>query len=352
MELKKELLKEKLQNDQTIENFLPRKLTPEWVSQNFPGLLSNCDPELVEKILTEHIWSFIDRGGKRTRPTFFLWMVDAIGGSVEKLRDFSTIFELIHMGSLMIDDIQDDGEMRRGEPCLHKKIGINNTINVGNFLYFWPLLILQKKRDEFKPETLLKAHEICIQEMTNALLAQGIDIGQENVSEKEYLEVCAKTSFMLIMAAKMAVVLSEGNEDLLEAVSNFAEALGVAYQIRDDILGLTFTQKNEQNQQQDQIFDNDIKEGKMTLIVIYTLEKATPIERQRLMEILESHTSDIKKIKEALQIIDKYESRERAGKKAEELVSKAWNELDRHLPETVAKDKLYAFMGYILRRKT
>ncbi len=353
MELKKELLKGKKQSDQIIESLLPREINKEWVSQTFTGPLSDCNPKLVEEILTKHVWDLVDRGGKRIRPTFFLWVVKAIGGDIEKLKYFSPIFEFVHTGTLIIDDIQDKGEFRRGKPCLHKKIGVDNAINVGNFLYFWPLSILDKKRGEFEPQVLLDAYQICIQEMTNALLAQSIDTNQKSSNEKEYLELCTKTSFMLTMAAKMAVVLSGGSKDLLRVISKFTEAMGTAYQIQDDILGLTFTQKQgKQNKQQDDVFDHDIKEGKMSLIIIYTLEKATPEEQRRLIRILNKHTDDIEEIKEALQIIDKYESKERAEKKAEQLVSEAWSTLEGFLPESTAKDKLYALMKYITKRKT
>ena len=95
----------------------------------------------------------------------------------------------------------------------------------------------------------------------------------------------------------------------------------------------------------------DITEGKRSLLVIHSLDKAKPKDRQRLMKILNMHTTDQKIRKEAISIIRKYGSIEYAKKYAHNLVKESWNEIDGSLPPSNAKEKLKAFASYLVERE-
>jgi len=341
--------------DGMIEKYLPKKVTKKWLNFTFGKPRYIFSKKAVEESLIKPIWNFISRGGKRWRPILFLLVTEAVGGNIEKVKDFLIIPELAHEGSLICDDLEDQSELRRGKPCLHRIFGEDIALNAGNFLYFLPLLALIKNRKKFKPEILVKAYETYIQEMINIHLGQGTDIfwhkGKvKKINEKEYLQMCAfKTGCLSRMAAKLAVVLLKGDEKLAKVVGRVAETVGVAFQIQDDILDISLAGK--EREKFGKSFGNDIKEGKRTLMVINTLKKATKKDKKRLIEILNKHTDDLEERKEAIEIIKKYDSIEYAKKVAKKIMREAWEEADRVLDLSPAKKRLKEFVNYLIERQ-
>jgi len=341
--------------DGMIEKYLPKKVTKKWLNFTFGKPRYIFSKKAVEESLIKPIWNFISRGGKRWRPILFLLVTEAVGGNIEKVKDFLIIPELAHEGSLICDDLEDQSELRRGKPCLHRIFGEDIALNAGNFLYFLPLLALIKNRKKFKPEILVKAYETYIQEMINIHLGQGTDIfwhkGKvKKIDEKEYLQMCAfKTGCLSRMAAKLAVVLLKGDEKLAKVVGRVAETVGVAFQIQDDILDISLAGK--EREKFGKSFGNDIKEGKRTLMVINTLKKATKKDKKRLIEILNKHTDDLEERKEAIEIIKKYDSIEYAKKVAKKIMREAWEEADRVLDLSPAKKRLKEFVNYLIERQ-
>ena len=342
--------------DRMIEKYLPKKVSNKWLDFSFGKPRYIFSKKAAEESLIKPIWNFLGRGGKRWRPVLFLLITEAIGGDIKKVKDFVVIPELVHNGTIIIDDIEDQGELRRGKPCLHKIFGEDIAINAGNFIYFLPLLALAKTKNKFTPEVLVRAYETYIQEMINISLGQGTDIywhkgKAKKITEKEYLQMCVfKTGCLSRMAAKLAVVLAEGDEKLTEAVGRVAEAVGVAFQIQDDILDITLSGKERKGFGKS--LGNDIKEGKRSLMVIHALEKATKKDKKRLIELLDKHTDDLEERKAAIEIIKKYDSIEYAKKVAKKIMREAWEGADRVLKPSLAKKRLKEFVNYLIERKT
>ena len=364
MKPKKEIKREKIidyleklkpEIDRTIEKYLPKKVSNKWLDFSFGKPRYIFNKKATEESLIKPIWNFLSRGGKRWRPVLFLLITEAIGGDIKKVKDFVVIPELIHNGTIIIDDIEDQGELRRGKPCLHKIFGVDIALNAGNFIYFLPLLALVKNRKKFKPEILVRAYETYVQEMINLGFGQGTDIfwhkGRvKKITEKEYLQMCAfKTGCLSRMAAKMAVVLSGGQNELTEKLGQVAEAMGVAFQIQDDILDITLS--GSERKWFGKSFGNDIKEGKRTLMIIQALKKANIKDKKRLIELLDKHTDDLKERKEAIEIIQKYQSLEYAQKVARKIMTAAWLKADRMLEPSPAKKRLKEFINYLIERK-
>jgi geranylgeranyl pyrophosphate synthase len=341
--------------NKAVEKYIPRifskkalifKLNPPRYSYNI---------EAINKAVAEPVWEFLDRGGKRWRPTLFLLICEALGKNPEDFIDYAIIPEVVHNGTLMIDDIEDTSEYRRGKPCTYKIYGLDVAINAGNAMYYLPLLPLMENREKIGAEKLAKIYEIYVQEMISLSLGQAMDIAwhkglanADEIDEEDYLQMCAyKTGTLARMAAKIAAVLADANDELVEKLGRFAESIGVAFQIQDDILDLTgeeFAVKKGGRGQ-------DITEGKRTLMVIHTLKVANPKDRKRLIEILKMHTSDQKLRDEAIAIMQKYSSIEYAKNFAREIVKKSWKDLERLLPESEAKEKLNAFAQFLIERK-
>jgi len=341
--------------DKTIEKYIPRKFDEKSVFFEVCPPRYTYNLEALNKAVAEPIWEFLDRGGKRWRPALFLLIIEALGKNPEEFLDFAIIPEVIHNGTIMIDDVEDSSEMRRGKPCTYRIYGIDIAINAGNAMYYLPLVTLIKNRDKLSKEKLSRLYEIYVQEMINLSFGQAMDIawhkGLANADEidvEDYMQMCAyKTGTLARMAAKMAAVLADANEELVEKLGRFAEAIGVAFQMQDDILDLTseeFAQKKGGRGQ-------DITEGKRTLMVIYTLKRASENDRKRLIEILNMHTTDQKLRDEAIAIMEKYNAIEYAKNYAKKLVNESWNDIETLLPPSSAKEKLKAFANYLIERK-
>ena len=262
---------------------------------------------------------------------------------------------LIAHNTIIIDDIEDKGELRRGKPCLHKIFGEDIAINAGNFLYFFPLISAMKNKGKIGEKKLNAIYETFIQEMINLSVGQGTDIywhkgKASEISEEEYLQMCAyKTGCLSRMSAKIAAILANADEETVEKVGKVAEAIGVAFQIQDDILDIAL--KGKEREAFGKAFGNDIKEGKRTLMVIHTLKKATEEDRKRLLEILDKEENTEEEIREAISILERYGSLDYARKRAREIVAKAWKEAEPLLREGNAKELLKEFVYYLIERK-
>jgi geranylgeranyl pyrophosphate synthase len=308
----------------------------------------------LNKAVADPVWEFLDRGGKRWRPTLFLIICEALGRNPEEYADFAIIPEVIHNGTLMIDDIEDSSEFRRGKPCTYKVYGLDIAINAGNAMYYLPLLPLLEKRN-FTAQTLNRVYEIYVQEMINLSMGQAMDIAwhrglanADSISEKDYLQMCAyKTGTLARMSAKIASVLAGADNVLAEKLGRYAESVGVGFQIQDDVLDLISDEFAEKKGGRGQ----DISEGKRSLPVIHTLKTAGAKEGERLIEILNMHTSRQKLRNEAIGIMQKCGAIDYAKQQAREMVHRSWNEVDSLLPTSGAKEKLKAFATFLIERK-
>jgi geranylgeranyl pyrophosphate synthase len=341
--------------DNAIEKYIPRKFDKNSILFQLNPPKYEYNLEALNKAIAEPIWEFLDRGGKRWRPIFFLLVCEALGKNPEEFFEFAMIPEVIHNGTIIVDDVEDNSELRRGKPCSHKIYGVDVAVNVGNAMYFLPFLALIKNKTKLSSEKANKIYEIYIREMINLSLGQAMDIAwhrglanADALDEKNYLQMCAyKTGTLARMAAKIAAVLADADESLTEKLGQFAEAVGVAFQMQDDILDLTGKEFAERKGGRGQ----DITEGKRTLMIIHTLSKATPSERKRLLEILGMHTTDQKIRDEAIALMEKYGAIEYTKRFAQKIVNQSWNEIDKLLPPSNAKEKLKAFTTYLVERK-
>jgi geranylgeranyl pyrophosphate synthase len=340
--------------DKTIEKYIPRKYNKNSrLFQIIPPKYC-CNVETINKAIADPIWDMLDRGGKRWRPALFLLICEAFGKAPDYCLDFAIIPEVVHNGTLVIDDIEDSSEARRGKPCTYKIFGIDIAVNAGNAMYYLPLIPLMEQKNSIKTELLRDVYEIYIQEMINLSIGQAMDIAwhrglanANKIKEEDYLQMCAyKTGTLARMSAKIAAVLSGADKNLAEKLGTFAESIGVAFQMQDDILDLTgkefATKKGGLGQ--------DITEGKRTLMVIRTLTTATPKDKERLIEILNTHTIDKKLRDEAITIIQKNNAFEYVKNKANLMVKQSWEEVSELLKPSEGKEKLKAFAEFLIER--
>ncbi|HVO85942.1 MAG TPA: polyprenyl synthetase family protein, partial [Candidatus Eisenbacteria bacterium] len=279
---------------------------------------------------------------------------EALGKNSDDFLDFAIIPEVIHNGTLMIDDIEDSSELRRGKPCTYRIYGLDIAINAGNAMYYLPLLSLLKHKQDIPVSKLLKVFEIYTQEMINLSFGQAMDIAwhrglsnADEIGEKDYLQMCAyKTGTLARMSAKMAAVLADADAELTDKLGHFAESIGIAFQMRDDVLDLSSKAFQEKKGGQGQ----DITEGKRSLVVIHTLQVADSQDKKRLIQILNMHSSNQEIRDEAIAIMDRYGSMDYVKKTANRMVKESWEEAEKCLTNREGKEKLKAFAEFLIER--
>jgi geranylgeranyl pyrophosphate synthase len=281
-------------------------------------------------------------------------VADALGGDRELVMPLSVLCEMAHNGTLMVDDVQDDSKLRRGKPCIHITYGVDIAINAGNALYFLPLMIFKEYREknQLTNEQLIRCYELYNQELMNVHLGQGLDIywhqGHKNPSVQDYLQMCAyKTGVLARLSARLGAFLSGASEQIIKSIGRFAEAIGVAFQIQDDLLNI----EGEEFAKKINVVGEDIHEGKRSLMVIHSLSVGTPEQSKRLVEILNSKTNDPVLINEAIDIMKATDSLSFSRAVARDIMKKAWSEIEPLLSESEAKRKLRIFAKYLINRE-
>ena len=152
----------------------------------------------------------------------------------------ANVAELIHAGSLIVDDIQDGSTIRRGAPALHIRYGVPVALNAGNWLYFWPFVLIKKAR--LSKQARLLAYERCQRMLLRAHFGQALDVGAniENIRQDEVPGVCLaamelKSGALMGFALVLGGLLAEVPELGLSVLDEFGHDLGVALQMFDDL---------------------------------------------------------------------------------------------------------------------
>ena len=139
-------------------------------------LLDAIDLQIFSKTIISPIRDIIDRGGKAWRSFLCLLCIDCVGGDSRKYEHWSSLAEITHVGSLIIDDIQDQSDIRRGGPACHLTYGIAQAINAGTAAYFLPLPTLIEQTPGLTTEMKLKIYEMTFFTLRAGHVGQGLDI--------------------------------------------------------------------------------------------------------------------------------------------------------------------------------
>lgn len=304
----------------------------------------------IEETVLKPTWDLLERGGKRWRPVMMLLTYESLGRDPAEIADLSIIPELVHNGTLVVDDLEDKSDYRRGKPCIHRIYGEDVAINLGNVLYYLPLAIILRRMN-LSQECERGVCRIYVEEMTNLSLGQALDIAwhrsmREDVKEEEYLLMCSlKTGSLARMAVRIACLMAGADSVAESKLTRFADAVAVAFQIQDDILNIVGEEEKYGKE-----IGGDIKEGKRTLMTIHALATLPRNEAERLKEILRMHTSAPSLISEAIQLLRKAGSVEYAKRRAREMVSSAWEGVRGVLRPGRAAETLRLLAEFLIRR--
>ena len=361
--------------DEAIEDLLPREVDDAYLADFFGPPTYDYHAGAIDTALAQPLWELLDRGGKRWRAVLCLLLVDAFGEEPEEYLEYAAIPEILHNGTIIVDDVEDGATMRRGGPALHHEFGLDVALNAGNAIYFLPLKVISRNPGDLDAEAQLDAYEMLMYELNRTHLGQGMDIAWHNqeeiqATEAQYYEMCAcKTGALARIVARLAAIVTGQPEEVEEQVAKYAEDLALAFQIGDDILDVEHTidltdgvgedaEAGDRTDEADagtgefgKAFGNDIREGKKTLMVIHAANTADPESVARLEEVLWADENTDAEIVEAVEILQDAGSVEYAREQARDLASEAREHLDAvELDPEVAAD-LKEFTRFVIDRE-
>lgn len=254
------------------------------VKEQFEDYIKLIEQKLDEFIpvkYPEEIWESMRysvlAGGKRLRPMLCLETCKVLSGSCEQAIPTACAIEMLHTQSLIHDDLpcMDNDDYRRGKLTNHKKFGESTAVLAGDaLLSFAPQIIIQKTPKTIAPEKVLRVlEEFAVNAGAEKLIAgQVVDIASEGKQiDKETLNFIHdnKTAALFKLSVRTGAILGNADEKTIGALTLFAEKLGLAFQIMDDILDVTSTLE-----ELGKTPGKDAQEGKVTYISFYGIEES------------------------------------------------------------------------------
>jgi geranylgeranyl pyrophosphate synthase len=319
-------------------------------------VLDGVDLEQYSRTVLEPIRDIILRGGKAWRSYGILSCMDLVGGDSQRFAPWLALPELLHVGSLIIDDVQDDSDVRRGGPACHKVHGTALAINAGCASYF--LAQIPAAGSGLSDAMLIRLYEAYFEAVRSAHAGQALDIdglsrmmpgvvesGRGDLLERRVLAVHRLKSAVPPGAmARMSALIGGGTDAQADALGRLFEAYGLAFQIIDDVLNLRGFDENRKSR------GEDVTQGKVTAPVAKAMTRL-PIEgRRELWSRLSAKPSDSRDILDVIAIVDGCGALDACERQARDLVEEAWRSMDPLVADSQYKIRLRAFGWFILDR--
>lgn len=241
--------------------------------------------------LYEPIRYVLSLGGKRIRPLLMLMAYNLYRDDIEKVMPVATGFEIYHNFTLLHDDVMDEADIRRGKPTVHKVWNENAAILSGDAMYSLACRYVAQAPAEYVVEVVKRFNEMALQICEGQQLDMEFE-SRNSVSEEEYLQMIRlKTSVLLANSLAVGGLLGGASDEAVERLYHFGLNLGMAFQLKDDLLDVygdasVFGKK----------IGGDILCNKKTYLLIKALEHATPEQREALYAwlVMEQYASSEK----------------------------------------------------------
>ncbi len=260
------------------------------------ALQQNLNPylDLVSQIAGHILFS----GGKRLRPLLMVLSARICGYKGDYDKVFSTIFEYLHAATLLHDDLVDEATLRRGKPVANSIWGNAATVLVGDFLLARSLAIAA----ETKQPDIIKVVSGITENMSQGEIHQLMRKGSLDLTEAEYMEIIKrKTAVLFQGTCRSGALIADVSLTKETALSDYGFNLGIAFQMVDDLLDYTLDTATLGKE-----VGADLKEGKMTLPVIYSLKSADEKNRTRMENIIKNKNFSVNDFETLIKMIDKY----------------------------------------------
>ncbi|WP_396151795.1 polyprenyl synthetase family protein [Flavobacterium sp.] len=294
-------------------------------------------------LLNRITYYIVNRKGKQMRPMFVFLTAKMVSEGLVNERTYrgASVIELIHTATLVHDDVVDDSNRRRGFFSINALWKNKIAVLVGDFLLSKGLLLSIDNNDF----DLLKIISVAVREMSEGELLQIEKARRLDITEDIYYEIIRQKTATLIAACcslGACSVLPE-NQEIVDRMRKFGELIGMAFQIKDDLFDYTDEAIGKPT-------GIDIKEQKMTLPLIYTLNNCSPKEKSWLINSIKNHNKDKKRVKEVIAFVKQSNGLAYAEQKMIDYQQEAL-ELLNHFTTSPYKDALILMVNYVIERK-
>src|SRR6201996_3536316 len=280
-------------------------------------------------------------GGKRLRPTLLLLTNRLFGPCTDCARRMAAVVEMIHTATLVHDDVIDIARTRRGRPSTNVVWGNHMSVLAGDWLYMQAFQIALRERNFHILDVLISLTQM----MVEGELLQLERLHRLDLTEADYMELVDRKTASLFSACASLGAAAAGSDEASEAkLSDFAWNLGMAFQLVDDILDFTSTEKILGKPA-----GNDLREGKVTLPMIYALEMASAKEREAIEGVVAAGSYDQVPLMHIVHILERHDAISRAYDRAHTFTRKSRAILS-GLPESPAQRALHSILDLVTGR--
>lgn len=291
-------------------------------------------------LLLDKIMGYIvKRKGKQMRPMFVFLTAGIAGGITEATYRGAALIELLHTATLVHDDVVDDANYRRGFFSINALWKNKIAVLVGDYLLSKGLL-LSIENEDFR---LLKIVSEAVREMSEGELLQIEKARNLDITETIYFDIIRqKTASLIASCCAVGASSADAGDDAIEMMRKFGEKVGMAFQIKDDLFDYGDDEIGKP-------LGIDIKEKKMTLPLIYALQKASWLEKRKIIYIVKNKSDKAEKVAEVIAFVKASGGIEYATSVMEKYYKQAKDILN-SFPESPYKDSLAKLVQYTIER--
>lgn len=283
----------------------------------------------------------VNRKGKQMRPMFVFLSAKMVSNGELSERTYrgASVIELIHTATLVHDDVVDDSNQRRSFFSINALWKNKIAVLVGDFLLSKGLLVCIDNNDF----DLLKIISVAVREMSEGELLQIEKARTLDITEEVYYDIIRqKTATLIAACCSLGAASVKPNSNDIEILRKFGELIGMAFQIKDDLFDYGTRKIGKPT-------GIDIKEQKMTLPLIYTINNCTLKERNWIVNSIKRHNKDQRRVKELIELVKNKGGLDYAIQKMKYFQSEALK-LIKNYPESHYKDALVMMVNYVIER--
>jgi octaprenyl-diphosphate synthase len=280
-------------------------------------------------------------GGKRIRPALLLLSSKLLNYQGRGAIRLGAVVEIIHTATLVHDDIIDEAQLRRGRPAANTQWGNSKCVLAGDWLYMQAFKVAVQERNFRILDTLIEL----TQQMVEGELLQIEKLGKLISLDEHFNLIFRKTACLFSVCMRMGAILGGATPEQEENLAQYGRDLGMAFQIVDDVLDLTASERVLGKP-----VASDLREGKVTMAVIHALERCTKQERKLIETVVRERAFDGVTHKQILEVLNRYGSLEAAHACAMKYAELARNAIC-SFPDTEIKRALLWAPEFVVARE-
>jgi octaprenyl-diphosphate synthase len=281
-------------------------------------------------------------GGKRIRPALLLLAAKLFNYKGNGAVRLGAVVEIIHTATLVHDDIIDEAQTRRGRPAANTRWGNSKCVLAGDWLYMQSFKIAVQERNFRVLDTLIEL----TQQMVEGELLQMEKLGKLITLDEHFDLIFRKTACLFSVCMRLGAILGGATPEQEEVAGSYGRNLGMAFQIVDDVLDLTASETVLGKP-----VASDLREGKVTMAVIYALERCTPAEREKIATVLRDRAFNGVTHADILAILSRYGALEAAHTRATQYAEAARTVICKFPDSEIKRALLWAPEFVVAREK-